>query len=144
ANKERVGTDSPRTEEPHEPGQLAADETAVTLSTAETSDEAEPADIAQEAIGESVVDDDVETPPADVVEAEPSATETLATETAATGSSPTETAATESTESPIPIDDVGLRSERFQWKPRKSLRERPKALYAAAIVVLLLALAAQA
>jgi len=36
------------------------------------------------------------------------------------------------------------RQERFEWKPRKSLRETPKALQAVAIGVLLLALVAQA
>lgn len=126
ANKERVGTDSPRAEEPDEPEQLAADETAVTLSAAETSEEVEPTSIAEDPIAESAVDEEVERPAADVDETESSAT------------------ATESTESPIPIDDGGLRSERFQWKPRKSLRERPKALYTTAIVLLLVALAAQA
>lgn len=134
ANKERVATDSPRAEEPDEPEQLAADETAGTLSTAETSEEVEPADDAQDPIAGSVV------------EAEPSEAETIATETVASESETVapKAAAPESTESPIPIDDGGSRSERFQWKPRKSLRERPKALYTTAIVLLLAALAAQA
>ena len=144
ANRERVGPDSPRAEEPDEPEQLAADETAVTLSAAETSEEVEPADVAEDPIAESAVDEEVEKPAADVVEPEPSATENIATEAAASESPPSETAATESTESPIPIDEGGLRSERFQWKPRKSLRERPKALYTTAIVLLLVALAVQA
>jgi len=72
------------------------------------------------------------------------ATETTAIENTAIENTATETAAIESTESPTRIDEGGLRSERFQWKPRKSLRERPKALYASAIVLLLVALAAQA
>ena len=54
-----------------------------------------------------------------------------------------ETATTESAEAPICIDDVGLRGSRFEWKPRKPLRERPRSLYATAIVVLVLALLAQ-
>ena len=147
ANRERVGPDSPRSDEADEQEPLAAEETAVALSTADVSEEAEPADIAQEPIAESVIDDDVETPTTEVVEAQSSTTETIATETAAaeikTAANQSETAAAESTESPIRIDDGGLRSERFQWKPRKSLRERPKALYVAAIVLLLAALAAQ-
>ena len=43
---------------------------------------------------------------------------------------------------PIPIDATAPRS--YEWKPRKSLRERPRTLYGAAIVVLVLALAVQA
>jgi predicted Zn finger-like uncharacterized protein len=55
-----------------------------------------------------------------------------------------ETATTEPAEAPIRIDDVGLRASRFEWKPRKPLRERPRSIYATAIVVLVLALLAQA
>lgn len=141
ANKERVGLDSPRAGEPDEQEQRAADETAVTPSTAEAPEGAQPPDIWEEPVAESVVHDDAETAAADAVDSEPSATATLAAETDANESA---TAATESTEPPIRIDDGGSRSERFQWKPRKSLRERPKALYTAAIVLLLVALAAQA
>ena len=50
----------------------------------------------------------------------------------------------ESTEPPIRVDDLGLRAARFEWKPRKPLRERPRSLYAMAIVALVLALLAQA
>ena len=131
ANKERVGADSSRAEAPDEQEPLAADETAVTLSTAEPSEEAETPEIVEEPVAESVVHDETETPAADVVETEPSATESATPESTAN-------------ESPIRIDDGGLPSERFEWKPRKSLRERPKAVYTTAIVLLLVALAAQA
>ena len=131
ANKERVGADSSRAEAPDEQKPLAADETAVTLSTAEPSEEAETPEIVEELVAESVVHDEAEAPAADVVETEPSATESAAPESTAH-------------ESPIRIDDGGLRSERFEWKPRKSLRERPKAVYTTATVLLLVGLAAQA
>ena len=55
-----------------------------------------------------------------------------------------ETATSEPALAPIRIDDVDLRASRFEWKPRKPLRERPTSLYATAIVVLVLALMAQA
>lgn len=135
ANKERVGPDSPRPEETHEQDALAADEIAVALST-EAPDKAGSEDIAEESVAESVAHDGAEAPPADVADVDTPATEAVATETAAPESA--------APESPIRIDEGGLPSERFQWKPRKPLRERPRALYTAAIVLLLMALAAQA
>jgi predicted Zn finger-like uncharacterized protein len=47
-------------------------------------------------------------------------------------------------EADAPIDVRALdRAGRFEWKPRKPLRERPRTLYGAAIVSLLIAFAAQ-
>lgn len=47
-------------------------------------------------------------------------------------------------EADAPIDIRALdRAGRFEWKPRKPLRERPGTLYGAAIVLLLIAFAAQ-
>ncbi len=47
-------------------------------------------------------------------------------------------------EADAPIDVRALdRAGRFEWKPRKPLRERPRTLYGAAIVLLLIAFAAQ-
>jgi predicted Zn finger-like uncharacterized protein len=40
--------------------------------------------------------------------------------------------------------DPALRAERFEWRPRKPLRERPRMLYGAALVLLVVALGAQA
>ena len=48
-------------------------------------------------------------------------------------------------EADAPIDVRALdRASHFEWKPRKPLRERPRTLYGAAIVLLLIAFAAQA
>ena len=47
-------------------------------------------------------------------------------------------------EAPIAIEDAGPRPARVEWKPRRSLRERPGLLYAGAVVLLLGALGAQA
>jgi predicted Zn finger-like uncharacterized protein len=44
---------------------------------------------------------------------------------------------------PIEVEP-GLRPARAEWKPRKSLRERPRLLHAAAVVLLLVLLGAQA
>jgi hypothetical protein len=40
--------------------------------------------------------------------------------------------------------DLGLRADRFEWKPRKSLDERPRALYGFALAALVIALFVQA
>lgn len=42
------------------------------------------------------------------------------------------------------LQDPALRAERFEWRPRKPLRERPRLLYGAALVLLVVALGAQA
>lgn len=113
---------------------------------AEVPDPVEPADIVEEPAAENALDD-AATETADPVEAVPLVETAPPLEAAAPieAAPPAETAPqAESVESPIRIDESGLRSERFQWQPRKPLRERPQALYTAAIVVLLVALAAQA
>ncbi|HLX27829.1 MAG TPA: DUF3426 domain-containing protein [Casimicrobiaceae bacterium] len=47
-------------------------------------------------------------------------------------------------ETTLPLQEAPLRGQRFEWKPRKSLRERPKALYGALIALLVVGIAAQA
>ena len=69
--------------------------------------------------------------------------ETPPTETSAVENAGREPEITESA-APIPIDGIASRASRYEWKPRKTLRERPRALYGTAIVVLGLAIAAQA
>jgi predicted Zn finger-like uncharacterized protein len=59
------------------------------------------------------------------------------------------TAATDSAPAALPVAEPHAapsaeRPVRYEWKPRKRLREQPKALYAFAIAVLVLALALQA
>jgi predicted Zn finger-like uncharacterized protein len=52
--------------------------------------------------------------------------------------------AIDAAKAPIAIEDAGPRPPRGEWKPRRSLRERPALLYAGAVVLLLGALGAQA
>jgi predicted Zn finger-like uncharacterized protein len=46
-------------------------------------------------------------------------------------------------ETTLPPDDAPLLAQRFEWKPRKSLRERPKTLYGALIALLVAGIVAQ-
>ena len=158
ANRERVALDASRGEDVDEHDELAAGRPTVTLRSAEALQPVEPAAVeptvsrsSGQGIEGAVPDAGAavgETAAIQAAAAEAAATETAATETAATETAATETAATETAreaaEAPVRIDDIGLGAARFQWKPRKPLRERPRAVYVAAIAVLVVMLAAQA
>ena len=104
-------------EEPETPVESAEPETSVESAEPETSVEsAEPETSVESAAVETA---------AEPALAEPATTETPAAETPAV-----ETPAVE-------------RPPRFEWKPRKPVRERPALLYAAAALLLLVALALQ-
>jgi predicted Zn finger-like uncharacterized protein len=62
---------------------------------------------------------------------------------AETEAAATEAAASETASGKAEPESV-LRAERFEWKPRKPLRERPRVLYAVALALLVVALFAQA
>jgi len=51
--------------------------------------------------------------------------------------------ATGASDEPTKGDDAGLRPERFEWKPRKPLRERPRTLYALGLAALVIAIGVQ-
>lgn len=126
ANDHRIALDAPQGDDFEMPDELAAGRPTVTLRNA---DALLPVEAAPHAPADPLraATDDAEAP-ADVgtntkVEAEASIDETDASQ---------------------PLQhDVGLRAERFEWKPRKPLRERPRALYGAALVLLVAALGAQ-
>jgi predicted Zn finger-like uncharacterized protein len=158
AHRERVSLDAPGGDDDgHD--ELAAGRPTVTLRSAdalqpvESKGEKTSTELAETAAS-SV---EAEQAPAATVETEQVPVASTGTAEAVTGVSSSETtassepettveetAAAESAEAPIRIDDVGLRASRFEWKPRKPLRERPRSLYATAIVVLVLALLVQA
>ena len=170
ANKERVTLDAPRSEDVEEHDELAAGRPTVTLrsadalqpveapkegpSSAETSPPAiEPAasggveaTAGQAAPATTIEGSGVEATAVEATAVEATAVEATAVEATAVEANAVEATAPEpaQAQAPIRIDDVGPRSARFEWRPRKPLRERPRAVYAAAIVVLVAALAAQA
>ncbi|HEX6792628.1 MAG TPA: zinc-ribbon and DUF3426 domain-containing protein [Casimicrobiaceae bacterium] len=157
AHRERVSLDAPRGDD-DDHDELAAGRPTVTLRSAEALQPVEPKGESATKLAETA-SSSIETAqaPAAPVETEQVPVASAATAEAVTDASSKETttsskpeasveetAAAEPAEAPIRIDDSGLRASRFEWKPRKPLRERPRSLYATALVVLVLALVAQA
>lgn len=131
ANKERVSLDAPRRDDGELHDELLAGRPTVTLRNAEA---LQPVDSG------ATVPDKSEAPSSAAKTAPESSSVAAPTEAA-----PADVAASANNAgAPIHVDDVDLRPARFEWAPRKSLRERPKAVYGAAIVALLAVLAAQA
>ena len=130
ANKERVTLDAPRRDDAFH-DELAAGRPTVTLRSA---DALQPVDAGTNLSDKSDASSPVpETGPAS--RTVPESTEAASAEAEAPA---------DDVEAPIDVGDTDLRPSRFEWSPRKSLRERPKAVYGAAIGVLLAALAGQA
>jgi predicted Zn finger-like uncharacterized protein len=148
ANDQRVALDAPRNDDDALPDELAAGRPTVTLRSAEA---LQP--LAAQPPGPDVHDaasthnvDAVERD-AKVVPASDDATDLAVAGDTAQAAAPMPTPAapaTEAVDAPIQIEDAGLRPARAEWKPRTSLRERPRLLYAGAVVLLLAVLGAQA
>lgn len=124
ANDHRVSLGAPANDDPEPLDELAAGRPTVTLRNAEALQPVEPSP-PPAAAPVARVADDVETPP-----------------DAGTSAQAQADARVEETEAPT-ATEVGLRAERFEWKPRKPLRERPRALYGVALVLLVALLGAQ-
>lgn len=169
ANEHVVALDAPAVDEMDVHDELAAGRPTVTLRSADALQPVEPApartpvDAVPAAAEPAPAPVDaatapiepasapVETPAAPMEDAE-ARTERAPPETSIDATSSADSA--NKTSAPVdnepnaasaPIDIAALdRIGRFEWKPRKPLRDRPKALYAAAIALLLATLALQA
>ena len=173
ANRERITLDAPRSEDAEQHDELLAGRPTVTLRSAEAlqpvdapkegsaSDTTAAANETTERAAETgapangtetSAEPETQTKDEGADATKLSARQLVADVESASASSPgAEASAAESSiapelagiEAPIRIDDAEPRSARFEWKPRKPLRERRGALYATTIVVLLAALVAQ-
>lgn len=139
ANDHMIALDERRSDEVEASDELGAGRPTITLRSA---DALQPVDVvvneprgpSETAAGES-----------ETTENEPAENEPAENEPAENEPAENEPAAPPVALVSEPIDVPVLdRAGRFEWKPRKPLRERPKALYGVAIALLLVALAAQA
>ena len=163
ANDQRVTLGAPHVDEFEPPDELAAGRPTVTLRNADALQPvvtppsvpatAEPqADAGGEASVQVEADSVRQSAPpvkADEPEDAPSpperdgALERPASADAET-TTPDAPAVAEPKETAATVEDVGLRAARFEWKPRKPLRERPRTLYGYALAALVIALGVQA
>ena len=143
ANDQRVALDAPRGDDDGWSDELAAGRPTVTLRSAEA---LQP--VAAESPGPDAHDaastqnvDAVERDAGAAPASDDAAVLPIAADTAHAAAPPP---ATEAADAPIQMEDAGLRPARAEWKPRTSLRERPRLLYAGAVVLLLAMVGAQA
>ncbi|MEO9161125.1 MAG: DUF3426 domain-containing protein [Casimicrobiaceae bacterium] len=168
ANDHIIALDAGRSDDVGVPDELAAGLPTITLRSAEAlqpvdDPRAQPDSAAAQAISANAATDDAlavssaasegenesgiesETAESQTAGSETPESETPESETPESEAPESETAARRVTLASEPIDvRVRNRAGRFEWKPRKPLRERPQALYGVAILLLLLALVAQA
>jgi predicted Zn finger-like uncharacterized protein len=146
ANDQRVALDAPRGDDDGWHDELAAGRPTVTLRSAEA---LQP--VAAESPGTPDRRDAASTANVDAIErdadaapASDDATVLAIAGDTANAAAPAPAPAAEAADAPIQVEDAGLRPARAEWKPRTSLRERPRLLYAGAVVLLLAVLGAQA
>lgn len=145
ANDHRLALDAPRSDEFEMPDELAAGRPTVTLRSADALLPVATEHPAPQAPKPAVTD----TPTAEAGAPSPPAPDASRPSDvvahASTRSDAAPSAAPEaSTEAAPAVDDGGLRAARFEWKPRKPLRERPGTMYGVAIALLVFALIVQA
>jgi len=134
ANEQRVALDAPPIDDLEVPDELAAGRPTFTLRNA---DALQPATM------------NVAAPEAPVAaQAAPATDAPAALTQIASAASPSPPAPATmhdaDTATARPVDEARPRTDRFEWRPRKPLRERPQALYGLALVLLVAALVAQA
>ena len=140
ANNHRLALDPP-SEADGEDEAAAQPEAHHETDIASGHDDAEPAVTEAEAAGAEAPDSqDAETQDAEgqVADAEVSEPQGAKPQVA----EPEVAVAQEETTTP-PFQEAPLRGQRLEWKPRKSLRERPKALYGALSALLVVGIVAQ-
>jgi predicted Zn finger-like uncharacterized protein len=144
ANDHRVALDAPRSGDDALPDELAAGRPTVTLRSAEALQPVAaaspgPDDDAASTANVDAIGRDADTTPA----SDDEAILVIAGDTP-NAADPAPAPATEAANAPIQKEDAGLRPAHAEWKPRTSLRERPRLLYAGAVVLLLALAGAQA
>ena len=149
ANEQRVALDAPPIDDLEVPDELAAGRPTVTLRNADALQPATMNVAAPEAPVAAQAAHAADAPAADAPATDAPATDAPAAVTQiASAASPSPPAPATmhdaDTATARPVDEARPRTDRFEWRPRKPLRERPQALYGLALVLLVAALVAQA